>query len=70
MPTTNTKTNFDPDRMTTIEAAEYLGLSDSTLEGWRWQKKRGTPKHYRIGHYVYYRQRDLDAYIDRNTVTL
>jgi hypothetical protein len=56
---------------TTYEAAEYLGLKESTLRDWRCEK-RG-PRYVKMGKSrnaaVRYRVRDLDAYQDSNTHT-
>lgn len=46
--------------------AEYLDVSERTLEDWR-QKKRG-PAYVRIGRLIRYRQSDLDAWLKVRTV--
>jgi excisionase family DNA binding protein len=43
-------------------AAEYLGVSPSTLQRWRTQTGLG-PRFLRIGCQIMYRQEDLDEYI-------
>lgn len=48
-------------RMTTGEAALFLGLSVRTLELWR-QKGLG-PKYLRLGHSIRYDIDDLNAYL-------
>ena len=48
--------------MTTVQAANYLGLSKSTTEKLR--HFGGGPKYLKIGHSVRYRQHDLDAWLD------
>ncbi|WP_417490345.1 helix-turn-helix transcriptional regulator [Maricaulis sp.] len=52
------------------DAADYIGVSDYTLQKWRW---RGNgPRFVRIGgphgRAIRYRKRDLDAYIGQNLV--
>lgn len=51
-----------PDRLTTAEAARYLGLGKETLQGWRCDG-RG-PVFYKPARFVYYLRSDLDAWID------
>ena len=49
------------------EAAEYLGLSEATLERDRWRK--GDIPYIRIGpRAIRYDLEQVDKYIDRNTV--
>ena len=48
------------------EAAEYLGLSHSSLEKMRLQG-RG-PRYLKLGGRVFYRRADLDAYLDAAVV--
>jgi excisionase family DNA binding protein len=44
------------------KAAEYIGVSDSTLAKWR---MRGDPPAYRkLGRVVVYDQNDLDEWLD------
>jgi len=51
--------------LTTIEAAEYLGLKKNTLEIWRW---RGCgPAYKKFGHCVRYAESDLLNYIESHT---
>ena len=46
----------------TKQAAEYLGLKNTTLEAWR---HRGCgPKFVKVGRLVKYRQHDLDQWIE------
>jgi excisionase family DNA binding protein len=55
------------DLMTTKQAAEYLGVSRQFLERDRW--KGATIPFVRIGaRTVRYRIKDLDDYMDANTV--
>ena len=48
-------------RMTSQDAARYLGVEDKTLANWRFLG-RG-PKAHRVGSRVFYYREDLDAYI-------
>jgi|TARA_B100000959_G_C14617459_1_gene474745 excisionase family DNA binding protein len=49
------------------EAAEYLGLSEATLERDRWRK--GNIPYIRVGpRAIRYDLEQLDEYIERNTV--
>ncbi len=51
------------DRMNVQRAAEYLGLSQSTLNKMRGEG-RG-PRYLRLGSRVFYRPADLDEYINQ-----
>jgi excisionase family DNA binding protein len=52
----------DPDRkFSRTEAAEYLGISARTLEGWA--VRGGGPRMLRLGSRVVYRRRDLEAWL-------
>ncbi|BBY99650.1 helix-turn-helix transcriptional regulator [Mycolicibacterium fallax] len=59
------KPHTDP-RLTTPEAAEYMGLAQRTLEYWR-RTDRG-PRYLRFGHKVVYRQSDLDEFTQQCAV--
>jgi excisionase family DNA binding protein len=49
-------------RLRARKAAEYLGVSDSTLAKWR---MRGDPPSYRkLGRVVVYDQADLDRWLE------
>ena len=51
------------------EAAEYLGLSEATLERDRWRK--GNIPYIRVGpRAIRYDLEQLDEYIERNTVKI
>lgn len=53
--------------LTTIQAAEYLGLSPQTLADWR--HKGAGPKFVRVGtRTVRYRLSDLDAFVSSSLV--
>ncbi|GAA1327443.1 hypothetical protein GCM10009592_14290 [Brachybacterium rhamnosum] len=57
-----------PNRLLTIpEAAEYLGVSDSTLGTWRYEKKG--PPFVRQGRWVRYPADALEAWLKASTVT-
>lgn len=49
------------------EAANYLGISASTLAIWASVKRYNLP-YVKIGHLVKYRRSDLDAFIQSRTV--
>ncbi len=49
--------------LTTTEAASYLGVSPSLLEGWRSRQKG--PSFYRLSRKIIrYRKSDLDQYLE------
>ena len=48
--------------LTTLDAADYLGLQRSTLEAWRC--RGGGPRFVKLGRAVRYRQADLDSWIE------
>jgi predicted DNA-binding transcriptional regulator AlpA len=59
------KPEFDPDAlMTEVEAADFLKMSERTLQDWRSQK-RGPP-FVKAGRAVRYRRRDLIAWSEKN----
>lgn len=43
-------------------AAEMLGLSDHTLENWRYLNKG--PRYFRVGSRIKYDERDLEAWLE------
>lgn len=53
--------------MPTREAAEYLGLAESTLVTWRSTRRVEIP-YVKLGRRVLYRQRDLDVWLDAQAV--
>ena len=55
-------------RMSTEEAAKYLGKAKRTLEGWRSNGYAKLP-YYKVGHSVWYLQADLDEWIGSNRHT-
>lgn len=56
------------DLLTRKEAAEYLGITASTLAVWACVKRYKLP-YIKIGRLVKYRRSDLDSFIERQTVT-
>ncbi len=50
-----------PLRMTTLEAAEYCGVAESTLRTWRHTDKG--PRSFKLGVKVLYDRADLDAWL-------
>ncbi|TIX48845.1 helix-turn-helix transcriptional regulator [Alteraurantiacibacter aquimixticola] len=54
--------------LNTRDAADYLGLSSSTLEHWRTTEPMRGPAFVRLGHQVRYRQSDLDEYVNSSVV--
>ncbi len=55
-----------PTRMNGQQAAAHLGLSKSTLDKMR-VEGRG-PRYLKVGSRVFYRQSDLDAYLEAAVV--
>ena len=52
--------------MTTIEAAEYVGLKKPTMERFRFLGQG--PAYCKLGGAVRYRKKDLDAWLDSRAV--
>ncbi|MFA0046710.1 helix-turn-helix domain-containing protein [Vibrio sp. 10N.261.51.F11] len=50
------------------QAAEYLGLSEGTLAVWASTGRYQLP-FVKVGRKVFYRQPDLDAFIESNIIT-
>lgn len=55
-----------PSRLNSTQAAQHLGLSKSTLDKMRCEG-RG-PRYLRVGKRCFYRQADLDAYLEAAVV--
>lgn len=59
-----------PEKLTTRQAAEYLGLSPNTLSSWRYLNTG--PTYQRLGSSrraaIRYCRTDLDSWIEANTV--
>jgi excisionase family DNA binding protein len=54
---------MDPD-----QAAAYLGVEPATLAIWR-STRRYPLRYVKVGRHVRYRKSDLDAFLDKRTVT-
>lgn len=52
-----------PDRMTPEETAKALGITTGTLSVWRCTKRYPLP-YVKIGYKVFYRGRDVEAFIE------
>ena len=53
-------------RLTSTEAAEYLGIKPRTLKKWRHERRI---EYYRLGHVaIVFDVRDLDAFLARRRV--
>jgi len=52
----------DQEKLTTKEAAEYMGISFTTLN--RARAKDEGPAYYRLMGSVYYKRADLDIYME------
>jgi predicted DNA-binding transcriptional regulator AlpA len=57
---------MDQNPKTQEEAAAFLGLKPSTLAAWRHQG-RG-PRYLKIGRSCFYRESDLEAWLDAQAV--
>lgn len=53
--------------MSRKEAADYLGISESTMANWACTKKYHIP-YFRVGRKVKYRRQDLDEFMENNRV--
>ena len=54
--------------LTRKEAARYLGVAAQTLAVWACMGRYSLP-HVKIGHRVFYKKVDLDAFIERHRVS-
>lgn len=52
--------------LTPVQAAQFLGISDSTMATWRSQKKYDLV-FVRVGYRIKYRKSDLIAFLERRT---
>lgn len=50
--------------MTREQAAAYIGQATQTLAAWASLGRHGLP-YFKIGRRVWYRKRDLDAWLDK-----
>ena len=55
------------ERLSHLQAAEFLGIKPHTLACWRSSKRHEIP-FAKIGSKIFYRVSDLEAFIDRRTV--
>ncbi|WP_095143972.1 helix-turn-helix domain-containing protein [Pseudomonas sp. Irchel s3b6] len=49
------------------EAAAYIGITENTLNVWRCEKRYPIP-YIKVGSKVFYWKRDLDAFLESQTV--
>lgn len=59
---------FNPERMTTKDAAKFLNVSEQTLRTWRHEGNRNGPPYTPIGAKIIYRQSALEAWMKRREV--
>lgn len=52
-----------PERLTTEEAAKYIGIAPGTLEVWRSTGRHEVP-YRKVGHRVWYFKSDLDEWLE------
>ncbi|ELF6481520.1 helix-turn-helix domain-containing protein [Vibrio fluvialis] len=60
--------HFTKSRFTRKQAAEYLGVTDGTLAVWASTGRYQLP-FVKVGRKVFYRQSDLDAFVESNVLT-
>ena len=53
----------DAAKLTTEEAAEYVGIPAKKLKNWRRFTDTG-PSYYKLGGSIFYTTEDLDAWVD------
>lgn len=56
------------ERLTSEQAAEFIGIKPSTLTDWRYRGIANQPKYLKIGIRVWYRKRDLEAWVEAQVV--
>ena len=62
-------TNIVPENLRAQDAADYLGVSASTLAKLRMRENRARgPKFSRLGGVIIYRRSDLDEWVSENAV--
>jgi len=55
--------------LTPDQVAEMLEVKTHTLAVWRCQKRHDLP-YIKVGHKIRYRLRDVEAWLERNTVAV
>lgn len=58
------------EKYASADAALYLGLKPGTLEVWRCTKHNPQPAYYRVGNRIWYLKKELDAFIESQTVRM
>lgn len=56
------------ERLTSEQAAEFIGIKPATLNDWRYRGIANQPKYLKIGNRVWYRKRDLEAWVEAQVV--
>ncbi len=56
--------SFGLDRLTTIDAARYLGLQPETLRATAKRRLLGLPEPYNYGKKLFWRRSELDAWVE------
>lgn len=56
------------ERLNNEEAAEFIGIKPGTLVDWRYRGIVNQPKYLKIGNRVWYRKRDLEAWLESRVV--
>lgn len=56
------------ERLSSKEAAEYLGVAENTMNVWRSSRRWTNLPYIKIGSKVFYWKRDLDAFLESQTV--
>lgn len=56
------------DRLTNKAAADYIGISENTLNVWRCEKRFPNLPYIKVGSKVFYWKRDLDNFLEAQTV--
>ena len=59
---------FDADRLTTPQAAAYIGVAEISLKIDRVTDRLGAIPFYRVGRLIYYRRSDLDKWLEDRRV--
>ncbi|WP_397570221.1 hypothetical protein [Schlesneria sp. T3-172] len=55
-----------PAKLSTSEAASFIGITFGTLSGWRSQGRENQPRYYKTGSRVWYKKADLEKWIEAN----